>query len=228
MPQALSDIMAQLDPVYSPQKAAVQSQINALPGQQAADQAGLDQTKTNAFGDINVQANDRGMSYSGVPIAEQAKYVGGTYLPAVANLKNTYAGKASTLQQSLLGLTTDQTKQAQNVYSSESNAEAAAQAQVQAEQIKASAARQAAQQQGLDMSALMGGGQQQQQAAQAPTPQDHLNYDIQNLIPKDYATRYLPGYTERQINRMQSAYPEIPKAQIAATVYAYRKQLTGT
>lgn len=227
MPQALSDILAQLDPVYNPQKAAVQSQIDALPAQAAADQQGLEQTKNNAFDDINVAANDKGLSYSGLPISEQAKYTGATYLPAVANLKNTYANKTSALQQSLLGLTSDETKQAQDVVSSESNAEATAQAQITAAQIKANAAQQAANSQGLDLAALMGGASAGA-APGAPTIQDHLNADIKNLIPADYATRFLPGYTEREITRLQGAYPELDPSAVKDAVFSYRKQLTNT
>lgn len=220
MAQALADILAQLDPVYAPQKQAVQQQIGALPDQEAADQAGLDTAKTNAFSDINTQANDRGLSYSGMPISEEAKYTGATYLPAVANLKNTYAGKASALQQSLLGLSADEQKQAQSTYATEYAADQDAAAKVAA--AKASAAANP----GLDLSSLLGGGASGSTAA--PTIQDHLNADIQNLIPKDYATKFLPGYTEREITRLQQAYPELAPNAVASAVYAYRKQVAGT
>jgi hypothetical protein len=230
VPQVLSDILAQLDPVYQPQKQAVQSQINALPGQQAADQAGLDAAKTKAFGDINVQANDRGLSYSGMPIAEQAKYTGATYLPAVANLKNTYANKGFALQGSLAGLGADEMKSAQGVVASETNAEVAAQQKQQALQqqmaLEAYKANLSNQSNNAFASAL-GGASQAAAAPAAPTIQDHLNADIQNLIPADYASRFLPGYTERQITRLQGAYKELDPNAVKNAVYAYRKQVAG-
>lgn len=41
------------------------------------------------------------MFYSGVPIAEQSKYVGENYLPSIASLKNRYAGIRGNLYQTL-------------------------------------------------------------------------------------------------------------------------------
>lgn len=63
----------------------------------------------------------------------------------------------------------------------------------------------------------------------APGISDHLQADIAQLIPRDYASRFLSGYTERTaIPKLQKLYPEIPPAQVAQMVYAYRKQITGT
>lgn len=59
------------------------------------------------------------------------------------------------------------------------------------------------------------------------TPQDHLTADIKSLITPDYATRFNPGYTEREIQRLQQAYPEIAPNEIANAVYQYRKQVAG-
>lgn len=87
MAQSLAEIIAGLAPVYDPQVQTIQQQQAQLPAQEAAQQAGLDTAKTNAFGDITNQANARGVLYSGTPIDAQNKYVGATYLPAVANLK---------------------------------------------------------------------------------------------------------------------------------------------
>lgn len=145
MAQQLQDILAQLDPVYNPQKAIVNQQIAALPGEQQAARQGLDQAKTNAFGDIVNGANSRGMTYSGMPIAEQSKYLGTTYLPAVANLDNTYTNKGFQLQQSLAGLQADQMKQAQGTRDYQLKAEQDAQARVEAARLQAQAHVQAAQ-----------------------------------------------------------------------------------
>jgi hypothetical protein len=77
---------------------------------------------------------------------------------------------------------------------------------------------------GLNLAGLFGGN------AGAPKQvgvNDHLQADITRLITPDYATRFNSGYTERQIQRLQQAYPELA-GQIPNLVYAYRKQLTGT
>lgn len=71
------------------------------------------------------------------------------------------------------------------------------------------------------LAGLMGGGSPA--ASRSTGPSDQLMSDIQRLIPRDYATRFNPGYTERQIERLQQAYPEL-KGQVSKLVYDYRKQ----
>ncbi len=86
--------------VYQPTIDTINSQINDLPNQENATLSSLDQAKVNAFRDINNSSNARGVMFSGVPIDQQAQYVGTKYLPAVAaaktattNAKNTLLGK---------------------------------------------------------------------------------------------------------------------------------------
>jgi hypothetical protein len=114
--------MSGLSATYDAQRAPINQELAALPGQQAADQAGLDTAKTNAFGDITNAAGARGVLYSGAPIDEQNKYVGEKYLPAVAGLKSNYLGKQSQLQQQLATIGTNQS----NAATSEHNAQLAA------------------------------------------------------------------------------------------------------
>lgn len=80
-----------------------------------AEEQGLNQAKTDAFQGITDQANRRGLFYSGVPIAEQAKYTGATFLPAVANLRSRYAQQKFDLTNALNKVTTDQYTQAYGV-----------------------------------------------------------------------------------------------------------------
>ena len=87
MARTIQQIQQELDSVYAPQRQQVQQQIDAMPAYYAAQSAGLDQAKTNAFSDITAGANARGMVYSGMPIKEQATYVGTKYLPALAGLQ---------------------------------------------------------------------------------------------------------------------------------------------
>ena len=97
--------------------------IEATNPQESADIGGLEQAKTNAFESINTGANRRGMFFSGIPLAEQSKYVGENYLPAVASLKNRYAGIRSNLYQTLadqLGqYDLDQQKFGRDIYNTE-------------------------------------------------------------------------------------------------------------
>lgn len=134
MAQTLDAIMASRASLFDPEKALVNTQIAALPGQQAADQAGLDQSKTNAFRDITNGANAKGMLFSGVPVDQQSTYVGTKYLPAEASLKNNYLDKTTQLQSTLLGINQKQNADATNVLTGQQAADAqAAQAQATAQ-----------------------------------------------------------------------------------------------
>jgi len=85
--RSIDQITAELNSAYQPQIDVVNKQMAELPAYYQAQQGGLDTAKTNAFGDITNMASSRGMSYSGMPIAEQSRYVGEKYLPAMAQLK---------------------------------------------------------------------------------------------------------------------------------------------
>lgn len=113
--------MAELDPYYSGSKTAVQSQLDAAPAQQDAELAGLDAKLGQANDNILNSARQRGMGFSGIPIAEQAKYAATDYAPAVANLKAKYVGQKNTLLEALNSLGRDQLTQAQGIYDNEAN-----------------------------------------------------------------------------------------------------------
>ena len=115
MAQQLQDIINSLNSVYDPQKQLINQQMQAIPGQFQAQQAGLDQQKTNAFNGIDSNANARGVLYSGAPIAEQQRYLGTDYLPAVANLKNQQQNQTFGLQNQYNALGQAQNQQAQGV-----------------------------------------------------------------------------------------------------------------
>lgn len=104
MAREISDILKELDAGYAPQRNVYNEQINSIEPAQAGEVAGLEQAKTDSFNQITQGANRRGMFYSGIPIAEQAKYVGSTYLPALAGLKNRYLQQRFNLQAALAGL----------------------------------------------------------------------------------------------------------------------------
>lgn len=127
MPRALSDIMTELDSTYNPlrnrSQEVYQKGLDATNPQESADLGGLEIAKNNAFESINTGANRRGMFFSGIPLAEQSKYVGENYLPSIAGLKNRYAGIRGNLYQTLasqLGqYDVDQEKRKYEIYNSE-------------------------------------------------------------------------------------------------------------
>lgn len=131
MPRALSDIMTELDSTYNPlrnrSQEVYQKGLDATNPQESADLGGLEIAKNNAFESINTGANRRGMFFSGIPLAEQSKYVGENYLPSIAGLKNRYAGIRGNLYQTLaaqLGdIDTKQREFGQGIYNSEVQAD---------------------------------------------------------------------------------------------------------
>lgn len=127
MARALADILTELNSVYNPQRQAqtdiYNKGIESVAPQETADLSGLEVAKQNAFESINTGANRRGMYFSGIPLAEQGKYVGENYLPSIAGLKNRYAGIRGNLYQTLaqqLGeLDTRQREFGQGIYNQE-------------------------------------------------------------------------------------------------------------
>lgn len=117
----------QLAPAYDPQTQQINSEIGQLQPQQDAQQASLDQAKLNAFRDITNSANSKGVLFSGVPIDQQAQYVGTKYLPAVANLKATFANNKNSLVSQLNALNAERVKTAQSNVSASQKAIADAQ-----------------------------------------------------------------------------------------------------
>lgn len=151
--------MTELNSVYNPQRDRSQQFYNkgieALAPQEQADMGGLEVAKTNAFESINTGANRRGMFFSGIPLAEQAKFVGENYLPSIAGLKNRYAGIRGNLYQTLaqqLGdIDVKQREFGQGIYNSE------VQADIERERI-AAAERQAAADRAAAAASSGGGG----------------------------------------------------------------------
>lgn len=119
MARNLDQILTELNSVYSPQRDVYNAQISQIDPQQQAELSGLDVTKQNAFQGITDQANRRGLLFSGIPIQEQAQYTGGTYLPAVANLKGRYAQQKFNLQDALAKISQDQYNTGQGIYQKE-------------------------------------------------------------------------------------------------------------
>lgn len=127
MARALSDIIKELDSTYNPQRQRQRDLYNQgisdVNPQEEADLAGLNQAKQDSFKSIETGANRRGMFFSGIPLEEQAKYVGSQFLPGVANLKSRYAtvrgNLKNTLYQSIANLDENQRKFGQDIYNTE-------------------------------------------------------------------------------------------------------------
>ncbi len=127
MARALQDILTELDSVYNPQRQSAQGiyqrGLEDTNPMESADLAGLEQAKKDSFDQITTGANRRGMFFSGVPLKEQAQYVGQNFLPGVANLKNRYAGIRGnlyqTLAQTLGNIDVEKNKYGRDIYNTE-------------------------------------------------------------------------------------------------------------
>ena len=119
MARALSQIISELDAVYAPQKNLYNQQISGLDPAMAAENKGLDAQKQDSFQQITTGANRRGLLFSGIPLEEQARYTGQSYLPAVANLRAKYAQQRFNLQDALAKINQDQYGSAYDMYNKE-------------------------------------------------------------------------------------------------------------
>lgn len=101
MARSFQQVLAEVSAKSDPQRKVVLDQVAALPGQQLADEAGLDAKKDRAFEDILGGARRRGLGFAGIPLGDQAKYAATDYAPAVANLKAGYNTRRGTLEGAL-------------------------------------------------------------------------------------------------------------------------------
>lgn len=113
--RSLDELYRLQDPVFSPLRQNYTSQI----AQQSASVPDLEKPIYNArdaaFRDIGQMASNKGMLFSGFTPAQQAKYTGEKFLPALTNLRATVQGNIGKLQEALLGLDSEQRKQAQSM-----------------------------------------------------------------------------------------------------------------
>lgn len=123
MPRALSQILQELNNVYNPQRDVYNQRLTALPDEMAAEEKGLEAAKQDAFTDITNQANRRGLFYSGIPVQEQQRYTGASFLPAVANLRSKFSTQRFNLQDALHQLTQKQYESAYGIRQGEMEAE---------------------------------------------------------------------------------------------------------
>ena len=223
MARTIQQIQQELESVYSPQRQQVQQQIDAMPAYYAAQQSGLEQAKTNAFGDITAGANARGMVYSGMPIKEQATYVGTKYLPALAGLQQQQNTQKSNLLQTLNQIREKQMSQAQSLQQQELNREE------QARQAEAARQQQERQFQ-MQMSARAASSRASQPSAYERKMA--VMNDLRDTVAaafKPLRSISKPGYTENVIlpKLYQAFAGELSPQEIANYAYAYRKSNYG-
>lgn len=116
MARSLDAILAELNQRTDPQRTSILNRLADLPNQEAAQVQGLDAKLSGAFDQILGGARQRGLGFSGIPLAEQSKYAATEYAPAVANLKAQTNQRKGTLEDALNGLGAQNYAQAQSIY----------------------------------------------------------------------------------------------------------------
>lgn len=194
MARALDDIIREISASYNPARERAtglyNQQFAEVAPQEQADLGGLEAAKSNAFESINTGANRRGMFFSGIPLAEQAKYVGENYLPSIAGLKNRYAGIRGNLYQTLsqqLGqYDTEAATRGQGIYQQELDRDEQARQfnEQMAAQERAAAASRASGGSGTGMFTPSTSNIQApaSQAPKAPTIQDQAYLSVQQFL----------------------------------------------
>lgn len=109
--RTLDELTAYTNPLYNPQRQAVNQQITQAGTAGQAEEQGLIAQQQQAFKDITQQANNRGMFFSGFAPDQQAQYNSTKFMPAMASLRGKVQDNIARLQSALLGLDTDQRKQ---------------------------------------------------------------------------------------------------------------------
>lgn len=144
MARSIDQIVGELNSVYQPQIEQVNQQLAQLPQYYAAQTQGLNTAKENAFRDITGAASAKGMMYSGMPIAEQTRYTGEKFLPALAQLEQQKNQQTFGFQSQLNDIYSKRMAQAQALQQQELDreeqarqAEANRQAQLQAARMQA-------------------------------------------------------------------------------------------
>lgn len=102
--RTLSQVINELNPTYKPQIASVRAQQAMIPQNIANETKGLEAKQTQAFDTILGGARQRGLGFSGIPLAEQAKYASTEFLPAVARLQQQGNEQKLSLEQAILGI----------------------------------------------------------------------------------------------------------------------------
>lgn len=114
--QTLDQILSSLSSVYQPQLDSIAQQQAALPAQYDAQAQGLQAQQQSAFGDILSGARQRGLGFSGIPLADQAKYTATTYLPALANLRTSQNNAGASLTDAINKINEDKFNTGNNLY----------------------------------------------------------------------------------------------------------------
>lgn len=113
--QDLNQIIADLNPAYAGQEGLINQQKSGLGIKYDSQRSALGAEKTQGFNQINNQATGRGLSFSGIPLDEQATYLSTKYLPGMQNLAQQQNQEDMSLQQQLAAIDSDRRLKAMDI-----------------------------------------------------------------------------------------------------------------
>ena len=210
----LQSLIDQYSASFNPQKQLIDADLAGLDTAGTAQAAGLDARQKKAFGQIEQNASNKGMFFSGFSPDAQASYTADTYLPELAKLQSTIAQGRS----ALLGKRADIESQARtSALGAQENDLAAKTAYEQMQEQQAFQAEQA--RLTREASAIENSKSRAASAASStPTPAQFLVSAFSG-----YDGKTMQGYTEKEVIPALMATYNIPKEQAAALAYQYRK-----
>lgn len=192
MPRTADQIFKELGTYFNPSAQVLKQRRRLIQPQTNAILKGLEQTKVNEFENIGTRAARKGLSFSGLSSAEEAKYLGESYLPAIAQTKIAAQEQRLSLGEALAGLRREQGLLAQQIRQQEID---------RAEARRAASAAAASQTSAIDsmLAQLFGGGEGGGAPGQSKVTAKQLSAE---------AKKSAEEYASRMWNRNQSN-PEV-------------------
>lgn len=120
--QSVEQIIADLNPAYGGSIDVINKRRAALPAQFQAQRSGLEAEKVVGFNHINNQATGRGMSFSGIPLDEQANYLSTKYLPGLQQLALQENEQNLALDEALAGINKERRLNAMDIRTNQQSA----------------------------------------------------------------------------------------------------------
>lgn len=218
--QNLDQIIADLNPAYQKQTDLLNQQRSGLGIKYDSQRSALGAEKVQGFNQINNQATSRGLSFSGIPLDEQATYLSTKYLPGMQNLAAQQNQEDMSLQEALAKIDSDRRLRALDVRSGQQSNLERYLAEERNRQFEA-------EQNALNRAAT---ASQQAQENAAPTANDYLQQAFSSYVrynPNDKNTASEKDRTEREIIPQLAGALGVSRSEAAKLAYEYRKRNFG-
>lgn len=117
--KTLDQIVTELAGIYDPQVASLRTRQAAIPGEIATEEQALDAKLKDAYGQIQLGAQRKGVGFGGIPLGEQARYASTEYAPALARLRQSGQQRSQSLEDAILGINERRAAIANDIYGRE-------------------------------------------------------------------------------------------------------------